>query len=143
MSETNRMRETSRTIDNDRLNDALGDRLQRDAAEWGGEPSTACAERVRAIAARAPSPARWWRRVPVSAAAAAIVTVGALLWWSRGFDATPAVPPQPRPNVVQVDWLSPAIGSLERELDAVTSDARAVADVVWQGVPSRLRRLFD
>ena len=128
------------TNEKDGRNTSLEDGLRRDAVEWGGQPSVACQAHLRTIATQTPRPGSR-RRLPVWAAAAAIAVVSCLIWSPWTGDATPT--PTPGPRLVEVDWIAPVVAPLERELDAVTSDAVALADAMWERVPTRVRRLFD
>ena len=126
----------------------LEQRLRDEAAAWGGAPSPECSRGLRAAIespwARGAAPGPRLRRRLVGAAAA--VFVAALVGWAvaRGINSDQ---PEPEPwhagpEARDAAWWDSTVGPLEREYAALRDDVDAVAGVMWQGVPQRLRSLF-
>ena len=104
--------------------DELALRLRRDARTWDASPSPAARQRLHA-AINTPHPVRARRRCLIAAAAAMlIVATGSVLHRPQ--------PPARAPR--QTAHLDAALAPLQRELVAVSDDARALVDAVWQGV---------
>lgn len=106
--------------------DELELRLRRDARTWDASPSPAIRQRLHA-AIRAPVPPGTRRRSLAAAAAAAallIVAIAAVLH-------RPLPPAKATHRAMHLDA---ALAPLQRELAAVTDDAHAVVDALWQGV---------
>ncbi|MEM7204789.1 MAG: hypothetical protein AAF628_31320 [Planctomycetota bacterium] len=113
--------------------------LRRDAAAWGGEPVSDPADAFLAQWER-PQPAvraRPWRSRRVATAAS--LAVIALMAWAF------VQPRSPASGELGADTAAaahPHRATLRRELSALTADAGAVADSLWQGMPGTLRRLW-
>ena len=131
-------------------------RLRREAPAWGGAPSAAARDALRARLATLPSPRapRWPILVAALAAAAALVAV-AVLWRAP----TPApVPQAPIPQAPTPPAQAPAQASrafdvsaleeralapLRAELAGLAHDGQLLARGMWQQVPEPVRRLLE
>lgn len=129
----------------------LEQRLRDDAQDWDPDPHQGLPHAPRilariATATRSTPRPRWraLRIVGITVAATAVLGLGCHYALRGMFGVAPAPPEFGRVAQITTDlsdarYVSAALAPLHHEIDAISTDAQALADGIWRRLPTAVR----